>query len=107
MHDRLIASHLRGAYTSDGPGSPAAAIVEALLVASPTFATIWPEHPVMHSYCAPKRIQHPELGILELHCQTLVDPDQSQTLLVFTAVPGSESHEKLQLLPAFSGHRAC
>jgi hypothetical protein len=53
-------------------------------------------------YCAPKRIQHPQLGVIELHCQTLVDPDQSQTLQVFTAVPGSESYEKLQLLPAFA-----
>jgi transcriptional regulator with XRE-family HTH domain len=105
MHDRLMASHLRGAYTRDGQGSRAAAIVEALLVASPTFATIWPEHPVLGPYCAPKRVQHPELGILELHCQTLVDPDQSQTLMVFTAVPGSESHEKLQLLSMFSGQR--
>jgi hypothetical protein len=47
-----------------------------------------------------KRISHPELGILDLHCQTLHDPDQSQTLLVFTAVPGTESYEKLQLLCA-------
>ncbi|WP_324267937.1 hypothetical protein [Saccharopolyspora mangrovi] len=31
-------------------------------------------------------------------CQTLLDPDQSHSLLVYTAVPGSESHEKLQLL---------
>jgi hypothetical protein len=33
-----------------------------------------------------------------LHCQILVDPDQSQSLLVFTATPGSEDHDKLQLL---------
>ena len=41
---------------------------------------------------------HPEVGALELHCQTLLDPDQSHPLLVYTAVPGSESYEKLQLL---------
>ncbi|MEB3370358.1 hypothetical protein R4I43_23410 [Saccharopolyspora sp. S2-29] len=35
---------------------------------------------------------------MELTCQTLLDPDQSHSLLVYTAVPGSESHEKLQLL---------
>jgi hypothetical protein len=33
-----------------------------------------------------------------LNCQTLLDPDQSHRLLVYTAVPGSDSHEKLQLL---------
>jgi transcriptional regulator with XRE-family HTH domain len=45
-----------------------------------------------------KRIQHPEGGILELHCQLLFDPEQSQALLVFTATPGSDSYQKLQLL---------
>jgi hypothetical protein len=33
-----------------------------------------------------------------LHCQTLVDPDQSRRLLVYTAVPGTESHTSLRLL---------
>jgi transcriptional regulator with XRE-family HTH domain len=99
-HDRRIVAHLHDAYARDGKGSRAAAIVDALLDTSPRFAAIWREHPVMGPYCAPKRIQHPELGVLELHCQILVDPDQSQMLEVFTAVPGSESYEKLQLLPA-------
>ena len=41
---------------------------------------------------------HPEVGALELHCQTLLDPASRTALLVYTAVPGTESHEKLQLL---------
>jgi transcriptional regulator with XRE-family HTH domain len=98
VHSRLLAANLHDVYTREGRDSRAAAIVDALLAASPEFAEIWREHPVPGPYCAPKRIQHPRLGLLELHCQTLVDPDQSQTLLVYTAVPGSESHEKLQLL---------
>lgn len=89
---------LHGAYTRDGTDSPVADLVEALLATSPEFASLWRERPVLGPYCAPKRFGHPRLGLLELHCQTLVDPDQSQTLLVFTAAPGSESHEKLQLL---------
>ncbi|MEU0429898.1 transcriptional regulator, partial [Streptomyces canus] len=39
-------------------------------------------------------------GELELYCQRLIDPDQAQELLVFSATPGSPSYEKLQLLPA-------
>ncbi|GAA3740314.1 hypothetical protein GCM10022205_28330 [Spinactinospora alkalitolerans] len=46
----------------------------------------------------PKRVLHDEVGMLELHCQVLHDLEQSQALLVYTAVPGSESHEKLRLL---------
>ena len=41
---------------------------------------------------------HPELGAIELSCQTLLDPGQSHSLLVYTATPGSESAEKLELL---------
>ncbi|MEV6157280.1 hypothetical protein AB0L53_43780 [Nonomuraea sp. NPDC052129] len=45
-----------------------------------------------------KHFIHPEVGALELTCQRLVDPGQAHSLLVYTAIPGSESHEKLQVL---------
>ena len=45
-----------------------------------------------------KHFVHGELGDLELSCQTLIDPAQSHFLLVYTASPGTESYEKLQLL---------
>lgn len=45
-----------------------------------------------------KRFVHPDVGVLELNCQRLLDPDQSHSLLVYTAAPGSESHERLRLL---------
>jgi hypothetical protein len=38
------------------------------------------------------------VGAIDLDCQTLLDPDQSHRLLVYTTVPGSESYEKLRLL---------
>ncbi len=34
----------------------------------------------------------------DLACQSLLDPDHGHILLVYTAVPGTESHEKLRLL---------
>jgi hypothetical protein len=45
-----------------------------------------------------KRFRHPEVGVLELGCQSLVDPDHGHRLLVYTAAPGSESAERLRLL---------
>jgi hypothetical protein len=45
-----------------------------------------------------KRFQHPEVGRLELNCQVLLDPHQSHRLMVYTAVPGTEDYEKLQML---------
>ncbi|GIH25763.1 DNA-binding protein [Acrocarpospora phusangensis] len=97
-HTRLIAANLHRVYTRDGAGSRAAAIVDALLDKSPEFTAIWGEHPVTGPYCPPKRVRHPQLGLLELHCQTLLDPDQSQLLVVYTATPGTESYDKLRLL---------
>ncbi|WP_151482405.1 helix-turn-helix transcriptional regulator [Streptomyces albicerus] len=95
---RLLVADLYGAYTRDGGDSRAAELVDALCKASPEFAALWREHPVLGPYCAATRFQHPQVGTLELHCQTLIDPDQSQRLLVYTAVPGTESHTGLQLL---------
>ncbi|WP_145852863.1 MmyB family transcriptional regulator [Trebonia kvetii] len=47
-----------------------------------------------------RRYWHPELGGLELYRQLLLDPVEYQVLLVFMAVPGSPSEEKLRLLAA-------
>ena len=59
---------------------------------------LWSEHEVGIRPREVKRYNHPEVGSLELNCQILLDPDESHTLLFFTAAPGSESYEKLQLL---------
>jgi transcriptional regulator with XRE-family HTH domain len=45
-----------------------------------------------------KRLEHPEVGRLDLYCQTLSDTESGQALLVYTATPGSKSHERLALL---------
>lgn len=62
------------------------------------FREFWAQHEVGLRPREIKRYQHPGVGLLELTCQILLDPEQSHALLVYTAVPGSESHEKLQLL---------
>ncbi|MFH8443238.1 helix-turn-helix transcriptional regulator [Streptomyces sp. NPDC018026] len=95
---RLMVADLHGARARDGGDSRAAALVEALTGESPEFAAIWRERPVLGPQCASKRFCHPRIGTLELHCQTLIDPDQSQRLVVYTATPGTESHTGLQLL---------
>ncbi|MER7002866.1 helix-turn-helix transcriptional regulator [Dactylosporangium sp. NPDC000555] len=102
---RVIVADLQGSYTRDGKTSRAAAIVDALLAMSPEFASLWREHPVPGPYCGPKRFHHPQVGTLELHCQRLIDPDRSQQLVVYTALPGTESSGKMQLLSVIGGQR--
>ena len=98
LHSRVFASGLRKMVTLRGPGSRAAHLLDLLLARSEEFRTVWDEHEIGIHYNGVKRFMHPEVGALELTCQTLLDPDQSHILLVYTAVPGSESYEKLQLL---------
>lgn len=95
---RLYASGLREIATRRGRGSAAAQYVDLLLRDSEEFRMLWERHEVGLRPRDGKRFVHPLVGPLELTCQTLVDPDQSHHLLVYTAVPGSESHDKLQLL---------
>jgi transcriptional regulator with XRE-family HTH domain len=95
---RLYASGLRELVALRGRGSRAAALADDLLARSPEFAALWEAHEVGLRPRETKRFVHPEVGELELSCQTLLDPDQSHRLLVYTAAPGSESHERLQLL---------
>jgi transcriptional regulator with XRE-family HTH domain len=102
-HSRIYVAHLRGVAAREGRGSRAAALARQLRVESPEFAALWASHEVGMTYASHKRIVHPQVGTISLHCQTLVDPDQSQSLLVFTAVPGSEGHDKLRLLSMIEG----
>jgi len=95
---RMYASGLREAVARHGPGSRAAGYADALLDLSPEFAAVWGRHEVGLRPREVKRFIHPQVGMLEVNCQTLLDPEQSHYLLVYTAVPGSESHDKLQLL---------
>jgi transcriptional regulator with XRE-family HTH domain len=97
FYSRMYVSGLRGVVTRRGPTSRAARLVQ-LLESHPEFRRLWQEHEVGIRPKEIKRYLHPVVGALELSCQVLLDPEQSHSLLVYTATPGSESHEKLQLL---------
>ena len=95
---RMFASGLRGLMTLRGPQSRAASLADLLLESNEEFRAVWELQEVGVRPNETKHFVHPELGELELTCQVLVDPGQSHSLLVYTAIPGSESYEKLQLL---------
>jgi hypothetical protein len=102
---RMWASGLREVVTLRGPASRAAQLAERLLAQSAEFRELWERHEVGLRPRELKHFVHPELGELELNCQTLLDPAQSHTLLVYTAEPGSESQEKLELLAVIGAER--
>ena len=59
---------------------------------------MWERHEVGMRWSDVKRFVHPQVGRLDVYCQLLLEPDQGQSLLIFTATPGTEDHEKLALL---------
>ena len=95
---RMYASGLREVVTLRGHGSRAAHLADLLLARSDEFRRVWEDHEIGIRPHDVKHFIHPEVGALELTCQRLLDPDQSHWLLVYTAIPGSESHAKLPLL---------
>jgi len=100
-HDRLsrgFTAGLRAAYTNPATRDRAAVYRDALLECSPEFTELWQRHEIVVTHEQHKHIVHPELGELELQCQVLTDPDRGHSLLVYTATPGTPSHDNLVLL---------
>jgi transcriptional regulator with XRE-family HTH domain len=104
-HSRVYVAQLRTVASREGRASRAATLAERLCAESAEFAALWARHEVGITYTNGKRILHPQVGMISLHCQTLVDPDQAQSLLVFTATPGTEDHNKLRLLSVIGSQR--
>ncbi len=98
FYSRLYASGLRSVLALRGPGSRAADLAERLLAQSEEFRDVWAQHEVGLRPREVKRFLNAEVGLLELGCQVLLSPDDSHSLLVYTAVPGSPSDERLRLL---------
>ena len=98
LHSASFTAGARAAFAKHGAGSRAASLVEALLAESAEFAELWSAHEVTRNTGYEKRLQHRDLGVMTVQCQHLIDPEYGHSLLVFTATPGSDSYDKLQLL---------
>jgi transcriptional regulator with XRE-family HTH domain len=103
-HSRAAVANLRAAAARRGRDAFATELVEGLLAGSAEFAALWERHEVaVRRGMDNKRIVHPELGVIELDCQTFVSESEAQRLLVFTAAPGSLAAEQLEKLARSAG----
>jgi len=102
-HSRVQVAQLHAVAAQYGPGSAAAELAGTLTGLSEEFAELWNDHQVGLRYTSEKRFLHPEVGRVDLFCQILLDPDQTHSLLVFTATPGTEDYDKLALLAVLGG----
>ncbi|MEU6381635.1 helix-turn-helix domain-containing protein [Streptomyces sp. NPDC046909] len=89
------------------PGDPRlAALVEELSARDEKFRQWWTEHDVAMRGKGTKKLRHPMVGELTLDWDTLMcatDPEQS--IIVWTAAPGSSSYDGLRLLASWDVDR--
>ncbi len=97
-HARLHVANLRAVAAARPDDPEPAALVAELRSSSEEFARLWEDHEVAVRRQSTKRFRHPLVGLLELDCEILLNQDAHHLLIIHTARPGTESHERLQLL---------
>ncbi|MFE9682023.1 helix-turn-helix transcriptional regulator [Streptomyces sp. NPDC006285] len=100
-HDRAAraaVADLRATLARRPDDARLAALVRRLRARSDEFSALWQTHEVAVRRADVKRFAHPVVGLLELDCEVLLSPEHDQRLIVYTARPGSESAERLELL---------
>ena len=95
---RSQVANLRAVLAARPDDPRPAALVAELREVSETFARMWDEHQVAVRRSDVKRFVHPVVGEMALDCEVLLSAGHDQQLIVYTARPGSESYERLQLL---------
>ena len=95
---RVLIAQLRAAAAGGDPGSVADDLIRRLRTTSDEFEQLWNAGEVGVRHVEEKHFQHPEVGPLTLHCQTALDTDTGQALLVLTPTPGTDTVERLRLL---------
>lgn len=97
MDGHVVASLRRaGARYPDDPGLQR--LVATLRARSSRFVGHWERHEVEGRPDEHKAVRHPELGTLVLDCDRLHVDEDDQTLIVYSAEPGTRSAEALELL---------
>ncbi|MEV4321944.1 helix-turn-helix transcriptional regulator [Microbispora rosea] len=95
---RTAVADLRATSARRPDDARLAELVRRLRARSEEFSALWNAHDVAVRRADVKRFQHPVVGLLELDCEVMLSPEHDQRLVVYTARPGSESHERLELL---------
>lgn len=88
---RQFAAQLRATSARHPADRVLGELINELAAHSPEFATGWRDHDVRPVPALRKYLRHPELGELEVVCQTLLVPGTDLHLAMYTAEPGSPS----------------
>jgi MmyB-like transcription regulator ligand binding domain len=97
----LMANHaadLRATHARRPHDEEVNALIRDLLEASDEFRELWERHDVAVMRNCTKTILHPEAGPLALASEVLLDSTGEQSLVLYTAQPGTDTADKLELL---------
>ncbi|MBN9102296.1 MULTISPECIES: helix-turn-helix transcriptional regulator [unclassified Pseudonocardia] len=97
-HSRTQVADLRATHGRRGADPDVGRLVTDLKTGSAEFAGLWEVHDVGVRRADAKRVDHPEVGVLDLLCETLVSAVGGQTVVVLHPRPGTGTREKLDLL---------
>ncbi|SDL82283.1 helix-turn-helix domain-containing protein [Nonomuraea jiangxiensis] len=95
---RAAVGTLRAAQARYPRDSDLARMISELRRGSPRFEELWRQGRSAAWRTATKSIRHPQIGTITLDCDTLLLPDTDQTVLVYSAAPGSPEATALDVL---------
>jgi transcriptional regulator with XRE-family HTH domain len=95
---RIRVADLRATWARRPNDSDVRALVDGLLARSEEFAAVWERHEVGVRHPLTKRLVHPQIGLVEVDCETMSTSGEGQQLIILGAAPGTEAYGKLQLL---------
>ena len=96
---RAYAADLRAGLAQRPEGDRfAQGLVSDLLERSAEFGELWSHQHVAALVSAPKLIQHPLVGELDLQCDVVLSPATGHRLILFRPRPGSNAHEQVEFL---------
>jgi transcriptional regulator with XRE-family HTH domain len=98
---RIVANHvanLRATHAKRPDDPELNSLISDLSAVSAEFRELWQRHDVAVLRGTHKTVLHPVVGRLELQCESLLTGSGDQTLILFTARPGTEAAEQLALL---------
>jgi transcriptional regulator with XRE-family HTH domain len=95
---RIRVADLRAAWSRRPNDADVRELIDTLTATSEEFTEIWERHEVGLRHPMTKRLVHPQVGVLEVDCETLATAEEGQSLIILGAAPGTETYGKLQLL---------
>jgi hypothetical protein len=93
LFEKRIISDLRSSFGQYPDDEQLSQLISDLLAASPRFCELWKAREVAPYDEEHKTIEHPELGLLQLHCDIV--RHEGLRVVVFTAPAGSTSAKAL------------